>query len=72
MAYITPQRASRVPFIGDWLKRVVESISDAMRRRRVYEQTYQELSGLSKRELDDIGMSRADIPEVARKAASQA
>lgn len=35
---------------------------------RKYRDTYQELNRLSDRELGDIGMSRADIRIVARKA----
>ena len=36
------------------------------RRWRSYRRTVNELQGLSKRELDDLGISRADIPRVAR------
>jgi len=72
MAHITQRSAARLPLIGAWLERRLEDLSDAMRRRRIYEQTYQELNCLTRRELDDIGLSRADIPEVARKAAAQA
>jgi len=38
------------------------------RNWRRYRQTVAELSRLSNRELTDLGISRADIPFVARKA----
>jgi uncharacterized protein YjiS (DUF1127 family) len=34
---------------------------------RAYRQTIKELSALSNRELNDLGISRADIPYVARR-----
>lgn len=37
--------------------------------RKVYRQTYAELSTLSQRELDDLGIARANIDEIAREAA---
>ena len=36
---------------------------------RKYRETYNELGRLSNRELADLGLSRADIPTIARKAA---
>lgn len=38
------------------------------RNWRRYRQTVSELSRLSNRELNDLGINRADIPFVARKA----
>jgi len=35
---------------------------------RAYRRTVNELSGLSNRELADLGINRADIPFVARRA----
>jgi len=35
---------------------------------RAYRRTVSELSALSNRELSDLGISRSDIPFVARKA----
>lgn len=37
------------------------------REWRTYRRTINELSALSNRELDDLGISRADIPFVARR-----
>jgi len=36
---------------------------------RRYRATLHELSGLSTRELDDLGIGRSEIPAIARKAA---
>lgn len=46
-----------------YLKMFVERI----RNYRRYRQTMKELQGLSDRELNDIGISRSEIPHVARK-----
>lgn len=42
----------------------------SFRNWRRYRATVNELSRLSDRELSDIGLSRSDIPFVARRAAS--
>ncbi|WCR12473.1 DUF1127 domain-containing protein [Paracoccus stylophorae] len=38
-------------------------------RKAVYRQTVRELSALTTRDLDDLGISRAMIPHLAREAA---
>ncbi len=45
---------------------------DFAQRRAIYRRTYDELSMLSDRELADLGMSRYDIPMIARRAADEA
>jgi len=40
-----------------------------LKRRRVYNQTYSELSQLSTRELDDLGISRSMISRLSAEAA---
>lgn len=40
--------------------------------RRAYNETINELSGLSDRDLADIGISRADIPSIARQTSKSA
>lgn len=42
------------------------------RARNVYWNVMRELSYYSDRELHDLGIDRADIPEIARAAAAQA
>ena len=41
-------------------------------QRRAYRATFSELSALSDRDLADIGLYRADIEDIARKAAREA
>jgi len=58
--------------IEDVARRVADAIASfraARAKRAAYEQTLRELSALSDRELDEIGIRRADIHEVARGAA---
>ena len=45
------------------------SLKTWAQRRAVYRQTVEELSGLSQRELADIGIPRAHIRRVARESA---
>ncbi len=42
---------------------------DRFRRWRRYRETIRELSGLSPRELSDLGIARGDIGRLAREAA---
>jgi len=44
-------------------------IATSIARRRMFRRTYDELSNLSSRELEDLGLSRWDISRTARKAA---
>ncbi|WP_421723507.1 DUF1127 domain-containing protein [Bauldia sp.] len=41
---------------------------DSYRNWRQYRDTYNELMRLNQRELDDLGINRYDIPEIARKS----
>ncbi|MEM0934487.1 MAG: DUF1127 domain-containing protein [Pseudomonadota bacterium] len=41
----------------------------AVQRYRLMRRTYNELSALSNRELDDLGLGRGDLMDVARKSA---
>lgn len=47
---------------------MMSSIIHNYRNWRRYRETVNELSRLSNRELSDVGLSRGDIPFVARKA----
>ncbi len=46
-----------------------DTVVTKLRSYRKYQETYRELARLSSRELADLGISRADIPTIARKAA---
>lgn len=46
-----------------------ETIAQTFRRYRMYQTTLSELNGLGDRELDDLGLNRAEFRTIARKAA---
>ena len=48
---------------------VVNDLRDYLARKALYRQTMRELNALSTRELDDLGLGRSDIANVAYKAA---
>ncbi len=52
--------------------RLRAEIRDFAQRRAIYRRTYDELSMLNDRELADLGLSRYDIPMIARRAADEA
>ena len=47
----------------------IEQVRIYAAKRRVYRRTFNELSALSQRDLNDLGIARANIPEIARTAA---
>jgi len=50
--------------IGGWIARFRQSMADY----RIFRQTLEELESLSDRELDDLGLSRAALRDVAHQA----
>ncbi len=48
---------------------LIANFRDRLQRRKVYNRTYAELSQLSTRELDDLGISRSMISRMAYDAA---
>lgn len=68
MAYVNNTRAASFG-VADRFAAVVKSVTLAMQRRAIYNQTKRELAALSNRDLSDLGLSRANISEVAREAA---
>lgn len=67
MAFLTEtlRGTSTLTRLGDAL----EAVIDAWSRYRVFRSTYDELSALSTRELDDLGISRSMITRLAYEAA---
>jgi uncharacterized protein YjiS (DUF1127 family) len=51
------------------VKVMFDTVVKKLRSYSKYQETYRELSRLSARELNDLGISRADIPYIARRAA---
>lgn len=66
MAYVNSRPAS--VSILDRFGAIVKTVKDAAERRRVYAITVKELSALSDRDLNDMGISRLAIADVAREA----
>ncbi len=65
MATITRGHAPRHFGVASWFTR----LADELRRARLERQTYAQLSDLTDRELDDLGLNRASLRDVARRAA---
>ncbi len=68
MAYVNATRTAS-PSVIDRLVALTVNFRAAMARRRVYTQTVTELSGLTDRELNDLGIARSMITVVANEAA---
>ena len=63
---------SETPRASGSVRRLVAKLAVWREARRLYNETYSELEVLSDRELHDIGISRFEIPAVARQAVKQA
>jgi len=68
MAYVNSTPMARKGFF-DRLSNLKDTVLTAIRQRRIYERTVAELNGLTDRELNDLGISRFSIPELARESA---
>lgn len=68
MAYVNTARAAQFSVL-DRIATLFAGVSASMERRRVYAQTVRELSALNARDLNDLGISAAMIPSIAREAA---
>lgn len=53
------------------IRKVYGGILLGLEWARVYDSTYLELSRLSDRDLEDLGIIRYDIPKIAHEAANQ-
>lgn len=51
---------------------VIKRFSESLAWSRAFRETYDELSRLSDRELNDLGFSRGNLVQIAREAADQA
>jgi uncharacterized protein YjiS (DUF1127 family) len=54
------------------VRRLYAKGAEWWQEHRAYNQTINELSALSDRDLSDIGISRADIPSIARQTSKSA
>lgn len=73
MSMITDlSRTPRLPDLGglfETLRRAWARLAERWHRHRVYRTTYEELSRLDDRTLQDLGLHRSDIPSIAWRAA---
>jgi uncharacterized protein YjiS (DUF1127 family) len=68
MAYVNTTRVARRGLM-DRLAVLKDGIANALQQRRVYTRTVAELNALSDRELNDLGISRLAISDIAHEAA---
>lgn len=59
-------------WLTTWLRDTVRHISNRLSWRHHYRETFREISALSDRELDDVGIVRCDIRMIARQSADEA
>ena len=58
--------------LGSWLRELRIELAQRLARHRLYRETLSELASLTDRELEDLGLHRSTLAEVARTAADQA
>jgi uncharacterized protein YjiS (DUF1127 family) len=68
MAYVNTSRAASLS-LADRFPGFIANLKATFARRAVYMQTVRELDALTDRELADLGISRLDVPTLAREAA---
>lgn len=68
---LTETRPTATPLL-ERLAGMREALADRLTRYRAYRATFTELSHLSDRELEDLGIWRTDISRIAREAAYEA
>ncbi len=69
MAYVNSTTRAANFSVADRFSGLLAQLKVTIARRAVYNQTLRELNVLTDRELADLGLSRYDIPAVAREAA---
>jgi len=68
MAFASLPRPSAPMALNVRLVNALDSFKKNLRQRRMYNQTIRELNSLSDRELNDLGLCRSMISDVARSA----
>lgn len=66
MTALAQARLNTVAGLADGVVAFVRALADSAQKAAAFRRTYAELSQLSDRELDDLGVSRWEIAEVAR------
>ena len=70
MAHATEFNTQSQPALGGF-SGLVAAFNARRARRKVFNQTFRELSALSNRDLADLGLSRGEIRRVAFQAANE-
>lgn len=68
MAFVSTEQPSLISVAAYRAARLFDAIAEAAQQRAAYTQTVAELSALTDRELNDLGIARTDIQAIARKA----
>ena len=68
MAYVNSSRSLNIS-VSNRLGNIAKSVKLALHRRRLFNQTVRELSGLSDRDLSDLGIHASMIKDIAKQAA---
>ncbi|MBW7921181.1 MAG: DUF1127 domain-containing protein [Rubellimicrobium sp.] len=68
MAHLTETR-SAAPSLGARFTEFRAALAERVARYRAYRSTFAELTALSDRELEDLGICRADIHRISQEAA---
>jgi uncharacterized protein YjiS (DUF1127 family) len=69
MSALALTRLRTVTSVADGVVVLFRDLAEAFAKRRAFARTRDELSQLSDRDLDDLGLTRWDIDRVARQAA---
>ena len=69
MAYMTT--TAKTAGLTDRIRAAFSTLVERQRQRRLYRETYNGLYALSDRELDDLGLTRGELHDVSRDAASR-
>lgn len=71
MAFATEILSNAQSGLTDRLHTLFAAIQTRRAKRRVFQQTYAELAGLSNRDLADLGLARSEIRRIAWQAANE-
>lgn len=71
MAHATEFSSQSQSAFGARFAGLVQSLKARRARRKIFNQTFRELSSLSNRELADLGLGRSEIRRVAFQAANE-
>ena len=71
MAYASNSHSAASNGIAARFEGLLVDIKARIARRKVFNQTFRELSALSNRDLADLGLSRGEIRRVAYQAANE-